>query len=64
MLRKDPLTIQVLMKRNKDEERKLKKNASMKSLLRNRSNKKYINKTIYISDEDITNEKSCNNNDI
>ena len=64
MLRKDPLTIQVLMKRNREEERKLKKNASMMSLLRNRSKKKYINRTTYLSEEDVTNEKSFNNNDI
>ena len=63
MLRKDPLTIQVLMKRNRDEERKLKKNATMQSLLRKRSKKKYINRTTYISDGDVSNEKSFNNND-
>ena len=58
MLRKDPLTIQSLMRRNFEEEKKLKKNASMKTLLRNRSKKKYLSKTTIMSEDNMTIEKS------
>ena len=60
MLRKDPLTIQALMKRNREEEKRIKKNASMKSLLRNSSSKKYFSKTTIMSEENISIEKSVN----
>ena len=64
MLRRDPLTIQSLMNRNKRKALKIKKSVSMKNILRNKINydrKKYVNKTT-ISDDDITSEKLQNNN--
>ena len=62
MLRRDPLTIQSLMNRNKKKETKMKKSVSMKYLLRNKINynkKKFFNKTT-LSDENLTSEKSNN----
>ena len=64
MLRRDPLTIQVLMKRNRNEEIKMRKNTSFKSILRKRLNskKKYLNRTTIMSEDNLTYEKSHINN--
>ena len=62
MLRRDPLSIQILMKRNDEEEKRLKKNASMLTLMRKRFKKKYFNRTINISEENLKTDKSANNN--
>jgi len=64
MLRRDPLTIQVLMKRNRNEEIKMRKNTSFKRILRKRLNskKKYLNRTTIMSEDNLTYEKSHNNN--
>ena len=62
MLRKDPLTIQILMKRNREEEKKLKKIASMKNIIKKKLKKKYFNRTTFISEGNInlTPEKTNN----
>jgi serine/threonine protein phosphatase PrpC len=64
MLRRDPLTIQVLMKRNRNEEIKMRKNTSFKRILRKRLNskKKYLNRTTIMSEDNLTYEKSHINN--
>ena len=64
MLRRDPLTIQVLMKRNRNEEIKMRKNTSFKRSLRKRLNskKKYLNRTTIMSEDNLTYEKSHINN--
>ena len=64
MLRRDPLTKQVLMKRNRNEEIKMRKNTSFKSILRKRLNskKKYLNRTTIMSEDNLTYEKSHINN--
>ena len=65
MLRRDPLTIQVLMKRNRNEERKLKRNISMNALRKkNNSKNKNFNKTTIISESysNLAPEKSMYNN--
>ena len=62
MLRRDPLTIQSLMNRNKRKQTKIKKSASMKYLIRDKINydkKKFFNKT---TDDTIASEKYQNNN--
>ena len=62
MLRRDPLTIQSLMNRNKRKQRKIKKSVSMKYLIRDKINydkKKFFNKT---TDDTIASEKYQNNN--
>ena len=58
MLRRDPLTIQVLMKRNRNEEIKMRKNTSFKRILRKRLNskKKYLNRTTIMSEDNLTYE--------
>ena len=62
MLRRDPLTIQSLMNRNKRKQTKIKKSVSMKYLIRDKINydkKKFFNKT---TDDTIASEKYQNNN--
>ena len=62
MLRRDPLTIQSLMNRNKRKQTKIKKSVSMKYLIRDKINydkKKFFNKT---TDDAIASEKYQNNN--
>ena len=55
MLRRDPLTIQVLMKKNRDRAQKLNKCSSTKTYL-----KKNINKSIFLSKESLSSEKNNN----
>lgn len=62
MLRRDPLTIQSLMKRNRNEERKLKRNISMNALRKKNSKNKNFNKTTIISESNLAPEKSMYNN--
>ena len=57
MLRRDPLTIQVLMKKNRDRAQKMNKCSSTKTYL-----KKNINKSIFLSKESLSSEKNNNNN--
>ena len=64
MLRRDPLTIQSLMNRNKKKETKIIKSVSMKHMFRNKINgdkKQYLNKTTF-SDNNLTTEKINDNN--
>ena len=55
MLRRDPLTIQVLMKKNRDRAQKMNKCSSTKTYL-----KKNINKSIFLSKESLSSEKNNN----
>jgi hypothetical protein len=59
MLRRDPLTIQVLMKKNRDRAQKMNKCSSTKTYL-----KKNINKSIFLSKESLSSEKNNNNTTI
>ena len=59
MLRRDPLTIQVLMKKNRDRAQKMNKRSSTKTYL-----KKNINKSIFLSKESLSSEKNNNNTTI
>ena len=55
MLRRDPLTIQALMKKNLDREKKLNKCSSTKTYI-----KKNISKSIFLSKESLSSEKNNN----
>ena len=55
MLRRDPLTIQALMKKNLDREKKLNKCFSTKTYI-----KKNISKSIFLSKESLSSEKNNN----
>ena len=55
MLRRDPLTIQVLMKKNRDRAQKMNKCSSTKTYL-----KKNINKSVFLSKESLSSEKNNN----
>ena len=57
MLRRDPLTIQSLIKRNREEEKKIKKSESMKSLYLHYK-KKSLNKSSILSRENLTGDNS------
>ena len=59
MLRRDPLTIQVLMKKNRDRAQKMNKCSSTKTYL-----KKNINKSIFLSKESLSSEKNNNSTTI
>mgnify|MGYP002868435095 FL=1 len=68
MLRKDPLTIEVLMRQNRDkEQKKLNKCTSMKAILKYKKDddsqrKIYLNKSTILPRENLTSEKNNTNN--
>ena len=72
MLRRDPLTIQALMRRNRNKEQKLNECNSMRTILKlkkipqsQKKNDNFKNKsTIFTGGENLTSEKSNNNSNI
>ena len=66
MLRKDPITIQAIIKRNQNKERQMNKCASMRSIVNHKNfpvtHRKIWNRSTFFPRESLTSEKSNNNN--